>query len=441
MRFFFRIAQRNRPQVSDPSTITFLDFPGLSESRRSFAKDPYSLPAVSQGVHLIASEIAGLPLQVFDGPMDDVDNPVRDNDPLLRLLNVRWNVNEDAWRAKARVVKTVIDQGRCLIFIRRNERGRPVELFPLDPEHVTQLVADDGLTIQYEWTGGGMEGIIPPDDLVVVEYLPQANGRDVVKPLMSVADSINAALAAQSYAEHQFANAGIAPFALIAKASTESTASARQEKLQEKVRAMGADGARTLFIGDSEAKIMTLGQGPEAMNLVENRTFGVQEVARALGLDPALLGDKSQGAFSTTEAAATHFVRFTLRTWAQRISLALTNSLFPGHRRWVRFDLDAAKRGEVIERIRANAAAIQTMQLTPDEARVDMGLPPQGGNAEKLWAQGALQPMDNLAEMAEKKEEQAGATHPSQAPQGENLNPQDPMGGDPGDGVEREPPR
>ena len=413
-------------------TYISLDDPG-DLLRLDFLKDPYGLPAVCQGVHLIASELASLPIHVYNGPLHALDSPVEADDSVMRLLNGQWNENEDAYRAKMRVVKTVIDHGRCFVYVSRNERNRPVGLYPLDPKLVVQHKSTDGYKYLYEYTGeGSLRGVLPREDLAIVDYMPNTTGADSVAPLKQVAESINAALAAQAYAENQFASGGVGPVAVLAKA-TETTGAARQEALSKSLKNMANRGDRVLYVGDSEAKLVVLGQGPEAMRLVENRTFGVQEVARVLGIDPALLGDKSQGAFSTTEAAATQFVRFTLRPWAARIGLALTNAMFPGHRRWLRLDTDHAARGETLERIRAGAAAIQTGQLTPDEARQDLGYAPMGGAADQLWAQGALQPLERLAKEPEPQPI-------VMAPQDDNLNPQEPLGGDPGADVDREEP-
>ncbi|MDP9980566.1 hypothetical protein J2S88_005224, partial [Agrobacterium tumefaciens] len=47
-------------------------------------------------------------------------------------------------------------------------------------------------------------------------------------------------------------------------------------------------------------------------------------------------------------------------------------------------------------RMEGNARAIQTGQLTPDEARAMEDRPPQGGAAAKLHMQGAMLPIDLL---------------------------------------------
>ena len=62
--------------------------------------------------------------------------------------------------------------------------------------------------------------------------------------------------------------------------------------------------------------------------------------------------------------------------------------------RYVEHNLDGLMRGDFITRMNGLGQAVQNALLTPDEARALENRQAKGGNAEKLFMQGATVPID-----------------------------------------------
>jgi HK97 family phage portal protein len=130
------------------------------------------------------------------------------------------------------------------------------------------------------------------------------------------------------------------------------------------------------------------------MQLVETQGFAVLEVARIYSLPPTFLQDLSRATFSNSEQQDLHLVKHTIKRWVEQLESEMNLKLFGrGSNRIVEFNLDGLMRGDYATRMAGNAQAIQTGQLTPNEARaLDNREPLPGG--EKLFIQGATVPME-----------------------------------------------
>jgi HK97 family phage portal protein len=128
--------------------------------------------------------------------------------------------------------------------------------------------------------------------------------------------------------------------------------------------------------------------------MTEARLFQIQEIARIYGLPPAFLQDLSKGTFSNTEQQDLQLVKHTVGQWAKALEDELNLKLFSQRRRarYVRHNLDGLQRGDFKARTEALARAIQTAQLTPNEARLLEERPAKDGG-DSLMIQGATVPI------------------------------------------------
>jgi hypothetical protein len=64
--------------------------------------------------------------------------------------------------------------------------------------------------------------------------------------------------------------------------------------------------------------------------------------------------------------------------------------------RFVEHNLDGLLRGDFLSRMQGLGQAVQNGLITPDEARALENRPAKGGNADKLFMQGATIPIDTM---------------------------------------------
>jgi len=139
-----------------------------------------------------------------------------------------------------------------------------------------------------------------------------------------------------------------------------------------------------------------IGFDPDKGQMTDARSFQIAEIARVLQLPPVFLQDLSHGTFSNTEQQDLHLVKHLVAQWARALEEELNLKLF-GQRnggRYVAHNLDGLMRGDFTTRMEGLARAVQTSIITPDEARALENRPAKGGNADKLFMQGATTPID-----------------------------------------------
>ena len=129
------------------------------------------------------------------------------------------------------------------------------------------------------------------------------------------------------------------------------------------------------------------------MQLVPTQEFAILEIARIYQMPPTFLQDLSNGTFSNTEQQDLHFVKHTMKRWLEQIEAEMNLKFFGrGSSRIVEFNVDGLLRGDYKTRMEGNATAIQTGQITPNEARaMDNRERLDGG--DRLFIQGATVPL------------------------------------------------
>ena len=118
-----------------------------------------------------------------------------------------------------------------------------------------------------------------------------------------------------------------------------------------------------------------LGGNASDANAENAVNVGVQEVARIYDIPPLMLQDLSRGGPTANFAQARQGLAETLELWATRLAAEISNVLWPGGSRVVRFDTSLAMREPFALRMQGYRTGIEGRILTPNEARFMEGLP------------------------------------------------------------------
>jgi HK97 family phage portal protein len=146
-------------------------------------------------------------------------------------------------------------------------------------------------------------------------------------------------------------------------------------------------------------ELKPIGIDPDKGQMTDARKFQIEEIARILQIPPVFLQDLSNGTFSNTEQQDLFFVKHLIGQWAEALEEEMNLKLF-GQRnggRYVEHNLDGLLRGDFLSRMNGLGQAVQNSLLSPDEARALENRPAKGGNADKLFMQGATVPIDSMA--------------------------------------------
>ena len=368
---------------------------GLWESFTSGVNDAPSermamqVTAVSACVTLISGAIASLPMHVYRRSSDgDLSRDV--NSDLWWILNEEFSPRWTASSGWAFLTASKLLHGDGFAEILR--RGLNITgLIPIHPNRVRVIVKPNGMGLVYE---------IQPDPTIDtpdqeqsrIRVLDQAdvlhvpgfgfNGKRGLSALRnSLRNSGTVALNAQAFSEKFLQNMARPDFAL----KTDLNLTDEQfVKLQSMLEARsGPLNAGKPMILEGGLDIKTLTMPLEEMQLLETRKFQVEEIARAFGVQPFMIGhtEKSSSWGTGVEAMGAGFVRYTLRDHLNAFQNEINRKFFRTAARVAEFDTSELERGDfkaMVDAVRIGLGrAGEPPLFTIEEGRQMLRLPRQ----------------------------------------------------------------
>ena len=375
------------------SSAGLLELFGLSGSATVSMEEALGVPAVWGAVNFLSGTLAGLPLNVFDRDREGNKKKVKATraNPVVDMLHKNVNDDYSSFQWRFDMFSTgVLTEGRFVTYIERDGAGRPINLFPLPNATVSRLA--NGRK-QYKFVAGGKTTVYDQADVIDITFGLKPDLLTHRSPLRQCAVAIGKAVNANTYGSKLFKNGGLPAFALQGPFGSEKSAARAADNIEEATREAARKGGNVLAIPTGH-ELTPLGSDPEKMQLVQAQEFAVIEIGRIYSLPPTFLQDLSRATFSNSEQQDLHLVKHTLKRWVEQVEAELNLKLFGrGSTRFCEFNVDGLLRGDYKTRMEGNSTAIQTGQLTPNEARaLDNRGALDGG--DKLLIQGATVPLD-----------------------------------------------
>lgn len=382
-------------QPADTSTIAssasaeeMLGYFGLLESRGQLPpvtiESALEVPAVLSAVNFLSGTLAALPLHAYRDS-DKVDGA------LAMLLNEAPNPDWSSFEWRRYMWQQVFTGGRGLTWIERKGL-QPIALWPMDPTMTT--VERRGGRKLYRFDGREFASA----DVVDVPFMLRANQLDAYGPINKGRKAIALSIAMNDFASTFFGSGGTPPLALEGPLPSGPDAFKRAQEQINRAIEMARKSGRSFFPMPPGHELKPIGVEPGKGQMTEGRLFQIQEIARVFdGLPPAFLQDLSKGTFSNTEQQDLQIVKHNVGRRAKQFEDELNLKLFGQRRRSrkVKHNLDGLQRGAFKERTEGLARAIQTGQITPNEARGLEERPPLP-NGDELYIQGATVPLGSV---------------------------------------------
>jgi HK97 family phage portal protein len=231
------------------------------------------------------------------------------------------------------------------------------------------------------------------------------DGRNGLSPISYGASIFYSALMADTAANGTFQR-GLMP--TVAVKLKEWLKKDQREELRDNFekKVGGALRAGKPVVLEGGAEVQSIGINPKDAQLLESRSWSIEEVCRWFGVPPDMVGHTSKASSWGTgvEQRMLGFLMFTLRPWLTRIEKSVQRSLFaPGERQryFIKFSVEELLRADSAARAAFLSLMVNNGLMTRDEARISENLPPMGGNAAVLTVQSALQPIDSLGQAAD----------------------------------------
>ncbi len=356
-----------------------------------------SVPAYACGVNFLARTMAALPFHEFKKAAGGTERVERG----MIAGMLAGTVNDDyltsyKWREQS--LRSVFLTGAGRTWIEQDAGGKPVNLWPLETRHTTKERVR-GRT-RFVYRDGGPPQVYPVAEVLDLVWADKLDGVSIFNPVERYRDLFALALVIEKYGLKFFGKGGVPPLALKGAIGSPGAAARAKKDVNATIASANANGDPILLVPDGY-ELVPVAFDPQKAQLVDWQRFLVEQFARILNLPPIFLQDLTHGSFANTEQQDLHVSKHTVAHWCEQLETEC-NAKFYGPRnfaRYVELGMDGLQRGDFKTRMEGNARAIQTGQLTPNEARARENRPPLPGG-DDLLVQGATVPLEKAGETA-----------------------------------------
>ncbi|HEY7822132.1 MAG TPA: phage portal protein [Acidimicrobiia bacterium] len=315
------------------------------------------LSAVYASVRLIADTIATLPLDQYIR-RDGQRVPFRPRDPWVSRPSLTLP-RTTFWQ---QVMMSLLLDGNAFVHLGRDGAGRIVDLQVLNPTHVNILEGRTG----YQVVGYGT--LSPGEILHVTEMLLPGKDRGTSR-IEQAKESLGLGLALQEYASTFFGN-GAFP-GVVLEIPGEPTLEQRQEiQATWENQHRGTRKAHKPAILMNGAKATPLTINPSESQLLEQRRYAVEEVARLFRVPPFMLGVTTPGSvsYASVEQQMLFYSEHTVRPFAEMLEAAF-GALLINEDSFIKFNLNALVRADLNTRTAAYSQALLAGYMSVNEVR------------------------------------------------------------------------
>ena len=363
-----RLLSRLFGRRSDLSVFNALDGRGAvfyGTAGRSAPQEAEQLATVVACVSAISSGLASLPARVYRAEQDG-RREVSDH-WLARL--VRNPGPHNTWYSlMAFWLSQTVLWGNGLLEVQYDGRGVPTALLPIPWDGVAVVRLPSGAVAFDVADGqGGRRRILEGDALWLRER--SSDGLVGVSKLERCPEVLTAARSQQQFAISVF-ESGATPSAVMTLPPGVSAEGVRRAEAFFTAKHTGAKNMRRVLFMDPQSTFTPLSSTAEDSETLASRRFGGEEIARVLGVPPAIIGDLTHGTFTNSETAGRWFGQFCLRPYAVAIEQEIARVLLPADGS-IHLELDMAslQRGSELEQWQAWEIALRNGVLTPNEVR------------------------------------------------------------------------
>lgn len=340
-------------------------------------------------INLLSGTIASLPLMVYRRDANGVREVFRDH-PLYRLLHDSPNYDQTAVDFWEFIAASIEMRGNAYARIERNSRGI-ASLMPVNPALMGVRRLQNG-SIEYRWSQDGRYFVETDKTMLHIRGFG-GNPLGGMSTLHYGRHTFSLARAVDKSASSTFKN-GMRPSGVLTfdKWLTPEQRKLAEEKLASKFQTAADTGKPMILEGGTKWEQLTL--APEDAQMLESRSFSVEEVCRFFGVPPFMIGhtEKTTSWGSGIEQQTLGFQKFTLRRRLKRIEQAIEKQLLTTADRAsgvsVEFNLEGLLRADSAGRARFYQQMTQIGAMTINEVRDLENLPPvDGGDIPRMQMQ------------------------------------------------------
>lgn len=393
--------------------------------QRNLRVDRFTLdriPVVEGGVNLYSNAFAQLRPMVHE--YGDAGRVTRNETHAAARVLVSPNTYESGADLQSRLIAMTIVHGEALVLGLRNDRAERSEMHLVPPGTWSPVVDPETKAIFYAINADG--ALLSPTDATMA-----APARDVLHfrwktprhPLIGESPLKSAALAAGvsialSESQAAFFSQMRRPSGVLSTDEKLKPLQIRElrDAFDEQSARWASGGMPILSHG---LKFQPLSISSQDAEVISTMRMSNEEIARALGIPPPLVGDLTHATLANVEQMVSAWLSFSLGGLIERYERAL-DRFFGLNSRTMRVDMDVTPllRTDLGARMEAYGRGVQGGILTPNECRAREGLTAVDG-ADDLFLQRQMTSVSLLADLnaQELEDKRTAATAPPPAPE------------------------
>lgn len=366
---------------------------GTSSSGKVVTADKaMQLSSVWACVRLLSESISTLPLKVYERQPDG-SRKLAQNNAAYQVLCRRPNPEMTPSRFMLMVVASVCLRGNA--FVEKLFIGKKlVSLVPLLPQNMVVKRLDTG-QLQYTYTENGVKRVIPTDRMMHIRGFG-LDGVCGMMPTMAGVDVFGAAMSVDEAAAKIFEN-GLQSTGFLS--SENALTNDQRDRLRKNLQSfIGSKNAGKLMVLENKLTYQNVTMNPEAAQLLESRSFSIEEICRWFRVPPYMVGHttKQSSWASSLEGMNLLFLTHTLRPLLVNIEQEIARCLLNDDEDlFAEFSVEGLLRADSAGRAAYYTSALQNGWMSRNDVRrLENMSPIEGGDIYTVQLN--LTPLKNL---------------------------------------------
>nr|DAW25439.1 MAG TPA: portal protein [Caudoviricetes sp.] len=318
--------------------------------------------AVYAAIRLRSETISSLPKAVLEltpsGRMDAAKHSV------YKLIKYRPNGFMNVFTFWEYTNACLDGWGNAFVLIKRDKWANPVELIPIHPRLVTVVFRN-----ARKWFivagSQSFDGTYADDDVLHFFSLSM-DGIKGVNPIVYNSAAISSGMSAQNFGNEFFQQGGNV------KAVLETEKRLGASEMDSFLKSFEESKNFGTPVLDQGVKYKSVGIAPEAAQMLQTRTFALQDIARIFNIPPHMIADLSRATFSNIEHQDIQYAKYSIRPSVKRYEQEMDRKLFFDDelgRYETKFNLNGLMRGDMTSRANYYQKAVLTGWLSRNEVR------------------------------------------------------------------------
>ena len=340
------------------------------------------IASLYQGLNIICDTIASMPVYLFK--MSDGFQEMVVDDPRNDIMSGMANEVLTSYNLKKVMVKDLILHGNAYVKIVRGKGDAIESLYYYPTDVVTPKADKNGYYFEIKKFDTGVEGenieeeIVDFYDMLLLIRNNKYNSIKGVGLLEIAKDTLGLAIEENTYLNNLFRNGLSARAILNSKTPLKRDI---KQKLKQDLRDMytGSKNAGSVLVLEGEMNLVPLTLSPNEINLIQQKTFTISEVARYLNIPKHMLNlDRGQGLYSNITQERLSLMFNTLTPYMVAIEESLNQKLLSDEERkqglYFKFDTSELLRLTPQDQADYMKSLYETGIVTVEEVRKSLSL-------------------------------------------------------------------